>query len=123
MAWSPPARQRRSWLVEQAGDYATHIAHHTRDGTMAKAMQLMLAIALVLELVWPEVSKAQNSMAAVSAGHLPQCDDDRRAHDPDGFAQNCLTLIDNPGGQFGRSVAGFQAEHSIGQDHTLYLRH
>jgi hypothetical protein len=33
MAWSPPARQRRSWLVEQAGDYATQISHHTRDGT------------------------------------------------------------------------------------------
>jgi hypothetical protein len=33
MAWSPPARQRRSWLVEQAGDYATPISHHTRNGT------------------------------------------------------------------------------------------
>ncbi|GGC67081.1 hypothetical protein GCM10011504_51350 [Siccirubricoccus deserti] len=33
MAWSPPARQRRSWLVEQAGDYATPISYHTRDGT------------------------------------------------------------------------------------------
>jgi cold shock protein len=33
MAWSPPARQRRSWLVKQAGDYATQISHHTRDGT------------------------------------------------------------------------------------------
>jgi hypothetical protein len=33
MAWSPPARQRRSWLVEQAGDYATPISHHIRDGT------------------------------------------------------------------------------------------
>jgi hypothetical protein len=33
MAWSPPARQRRLWLVEQAGDYATPISHHTRDGT------------------------------------------------------------------------------------------
>jgi hypothetical protein len=35
MAWSPPARQRRLWLVEQAGDYATPISHHTRDGTVA----------------------------------------------------------------------------------------
>jgi DNA-binding LytR/AlgR family response regulator len=26
MAWSPPARQRRSWLVEQAGDYAAPIS-------------------------------------------------------------------------------------------------
>src|SRR4051794_33582579 len=33
MAWSPPARQCRSWLVEQARDYATQISHHTRDGT------------------------------------------------------------------------------------------
>src|SRR4051794_13546874 len=33
MAWSPPARQRRSWLVEQAGDYATFQFHHLRDGT------------------------------------------------------------------------------------------
>jgi len=33
MAWSPPARQRRSWLVEQAGDYATFQFHHFRDGT------------------------------------------------------------------------------------------
>jgi hypothetical protein len=33
MAWSPPARQRRAWLVEQAGDYATPISHHIRDGT------------------------------------------------------------------------------------------
>src|SRR3954471_15228113 len=34
MAWSPPALERRSWLVEQAGDYATQISHHTRDGTV-----------------------------------------------------------------------------------------
>src|SRR3712207_4644561 len=37
MAWSPPARQRRSWLVEQAGDYATPNSHHIRDGTDASA--------------------------------------------------------------------------------------
>jgi hypothetical protein len=37
MAWSPPALERRSWLVEQAGDYATPISHHTRDGTDAGA--------------------------------------------------------------------------------------
>jgi len=35
MAWSPPARQRRSWVVEQAGDYATFQFHHFRDGTLA----------------------------------------------------------------------------------------
>src|SRR3954447_26143842 len=35
MAWSPPALERRSWLVTQAGDYATQISHHTRDGTDA----------------------------------------------------------------------------------------
>src|SRR5256885_2570182 len=34
MAWSPPARQRRSWLVGQAGDYATTRFHHLRDGTL-----------------------------------------------------------------------------------------
>jgi Isochorismatase family len=33
MAWSPPARQRRSWLAAQAGDYAAPISHHIRDGT------------------------------------------------------------------------------------------
>ena len=33
MAWSPPALERRSWLVEQAGDYATQIFHYIRDGT------------------------------------------------------------------------------------------
>jgi hypothetical protein len=33
MAWSPSARQRRSWLVEQAGDYATIQFHYLRDGT------------------------------------------------------------------------------------------
>src|SRR3954467_8664016 len=33
MAWSPPARQRRSWLVEQAGGYAQPNFHHIRDGT------------------------------------------------------------------------------------------
>jgi hypothetical protein len=33
MAWSPPALQCRSWLVEQAGDYAAPISYHTRDGT------------------------------------------------------------------------------------------
>src|SRR3954464_801731 len=33
MAWSPPARQRRSWLVGQAGDYAPIQFHHLRDGT------------------------------------------------------------------------------------------
>src|SRR3954453_14763955 len=38
MAWSPPALERRSWLVTQAGDYATQISHHTRDGTCAAAL-------------------------------------------------------------------------------------
>jgi hypothetical protein len=33
MAWSPPALERRSWLVEQAGDYAATFSHHIRDGT------------------------------------------------------------------------------------------
>src|SRR3712207_5336635 len=33
MAWSPPALERRSWLVEQAGDYAASLSHHIRDGT------------------------------------------------------------------------------------------
>jgi hypothetical protein len=33
MAWSPPALERRLWLVEQAGDYAAPIFHHTRDAT------------------------------------------------------------------------------------------
>src|SRR3954447_14043683 len=36
MAWSPPARQRRSWLVEQAGDYATLHFPHPRDGTIGQ---------------------------------------------------------------------------------------
>jgi len=33
MAWSPPALECRSWLVEQAEDYATNRFHHIRDGT------------------------------------------------------------------------------------------
>src|SRR3954447_25969731 len=33
MARSPPARQRRSWLVEETRDYATLHFHHRRDGT------------------------------------------------------------------------------------------
>jgi hypothetical protein len=44
MAWSPPARQRRSWLVEQAGDYVTQISYQTRDGTWNNpAMKLACA--------------------------------------------------------------------------------
>src|SRR4051794_37912127 len=42
MAWSPPARQRRSWLVEQAGDYATFQFHHLRDGTFSAFLTLNL---------------------------------------------------------------------------------
>src|SRR3954452_23834631 len=41
MAWSPPALERRSWLVEQAGDYATQISYHTRDGTERTRVQSM----------------------------------------------------------------------------------
>jgi len=37
MAWSPPACRRRSWLVEQAGDYATLDSNHIRDGTRKSA--------------------------------------------------------------------------------------
>src|SRR3954452_2536280 len=33
MAWSPPARQRRSWLGGPAGGYATPRSHHLRAGT------------------------------------------------------------------------------------------
>src|SRR3954463_4508072 len=33
MAWSPPARQRRSWLAGLAGDYAALQFHHLPDGT------------------------------------------------------------------------------------------
>ena len=40
MAWSPPACRRRSWLVEQAGDYATLISNHIRDGTSLKAYRI-----------------------------------------------------------------------------------
>src|SRR3954467_13794937 len=39
MAWSPPARQRRSWLVEQAGGYAKPNFHHIRDGTCEIVLQ------------------------------------------------------------------------------------
>ena len=42
MAWSPSARQRRSWLVEQAGDYATFQFHHLRDGTQQELRSLDL---------------------------------------------------------------------------------
>jgi hypothetical protein len=33
MAWSPPALERRSGSLRQAGDYATTRFHHLRDGT------------------------------------------------------------------------------------------
>src|SRR3954467_11544743 len=32
MAWSPPALERRSLLVTQTGEHATHTSHPTRDG-------------------------------------------------------------------------------------------
>ena len=48
MAWSPPARQRRSWLVEQAGDYATPISHHIRDGTGVVGREGLVGLPLVL---------------------------------------------------------------------------
>src|SRR5215210_5714872 len=41
MAWSPPARQRRSWLVEQGGGYATPRFHHLRDGTSASTAPMV----------------------------------------------------------------------------------
>jgi hypothetical protein len=44
MAWSPPARQRRSWLAEQAGDYATSISHHTGAGTPLAVTAILLAL-------------------------------------------------------------------------------
>src|SRR3954451_16056766 len=37
MAWSPPALERRSGSLRQAGDYATTRFHHLRDGTAAGA--------------------------------------------------------------------------------------
>src|SRR3712207_4847692 len=40
MAWSPPALERRSWLVEQAGDYAAPISHHLRDGTVRSSLRV-----------------------------------------------------------------------------------
>ncbi len=43
MAWFPPAHQRRSWLVEQAGDYATNRFHHLRDTTRHGAAALSRA--------------------------------------------------------------------------------
>jgi hypothetical protein len=39
--WSPPARERRLWLVEQAGDYATTRFHHIRDSTSARESGLV----------------------------------------------------------------------------------
>jgi len=55
MAWSPPARQRRSWLVEQAGDYATFQFHHFRDGT-PKAIESALRSAGFTLLYLPRYS-------------------------------------------------------------------
>jgi Transposase, Mutator family len=51
MAWSPPARQRRSWLVEQAGDYAAQISHHTRDGTRADVVGIFPSEASIIRLI------------------------------------------------------------------------
>jgi hypothetical protein len=75
MAWSPPACQRRSWLVEQAGDYATQISHHTRDGTECAAMdedRFNMSVRKFLKVVGVtsqrEIEKAVHE--AVQAGRL-----------------------------------------------------
>jgi hypothetical protein len=52
MAWSPPARQRRSWLVEQAGDYVTQISYQTRDGTRWTFSRLLEQIDAALAPGW-----------------------------------------------------------------------
>ena len=48
MAWSPPALQRRLWLVEQAGDYATPLFHHFRDATYGDLYPLLFVLAMLV---------------------------------------------------------------------------
>src|SRR3954453_15543496 len=65
MAWSPPARQRRSWLVEKAGDSATFQFHHFRDGTAP----LRLAVCVEHTEQWPARAD-RTRFAAVGAGRF-----------------------------------------------------
>src|SRR3954467_15614806 len=59
MAWSPPARQRRSWLVEQAGGYAKPNFHHIRDGTRRNHLRLERSCDLLrLRKAEPKVAHA-----------------------------------------------------------------
>src|SRR5690242_15119460 len=65
MAWSPPARQCRSWLVEQAGDYASFQFHHLRDGTPIEAAE---TVGVNRRFVGQWVKAAAQSGEAVLAG-------------------------------------------------------
>ncbi len=72
MAWSPPARQRRSWLVEQAGDYATRISYQTRDGTARLLPPESAAIDLVSREVGVSVATLERwrAQALAAPGEL-----------------------------------------------------
>jgi hypothetical protein len=83
MAWSPPARQRRSWLVEQAGDYATQISYQTRDGTLVPRSnrtpedvenfdRFWLAVARYYRRFGAEVPVAAHTLSSAEAASLAE---------------------------------------------------
>jgi FixJ family two-component response regulator len=71
MAWSPPALERRLWLVEQAGDYDTTRFHHSRDGTLGGTRERE-----VLDLL---VAGKSNKEIARALGTSPRTIDVHRA--------------------------------------------
>jgi hypothetical protein len=72
MAWSPPALERRSWLVEQAGDYAapssTTSATAPPNGADPLWRTLTLARAVALEGVAAKVTAPEPSAPPLERG-------------------------------------------------------
>jgi hypothetical protein len=66
-ATGEPALERRSWLVEQAGDYAAPISHHIRDGTGAAWTYQSIGAASLLGL------SSRGDLAKKSSILLSQC--------------------------------------------------
>src|SRR4051794_22127126 len=73
MAWSPPALERRSGSLRQAGDYATTRFHHLRDGTRLDRLAPVKGVAQVAAVIGREFSR---DLLAAAAG---LSDDELRA--------------------------------------------
>jgi hypothetical protein len=56
MACSPPALERRLWLVEQTGDYATRRFHHIRDATLGRVASVNV-VEIGVWLRWPWIMR------------------------------------------------------------------